>query len=155
MDVIEFEVSGEPVAQGRGRVGINRATGRATVFTPAKTKRAEDRIWTAATEAMGGRPPLEGPLVLEVWAYRAKGLPGKADAKPGSKAREMYEAALNGLVAPTTKPDGSNYLKAAEDACNGVVYRDDALIVDVHCYKRYSGRPRLVIRVEKWRPAEP
>lgn len=139
--LVLFEVPGEPTAKGRGRVGINRGTGRAQVFTPEKTRTAERSIRQFAADAMAGRNPFDSPLSLIVTAYRAKGLP---------KSKAGHAAALAGHIAPTTKPDGDNYLKAACDACNGVVWVDDALIVDMTIRKRYSDRPRLEIEVRRW-----
>lgn len=50
---------------------------------------------------------------------------------------------------PTTKPDVDNYIKQAFDALNGIVWEDDAQIVDCMAIKRYSGRPRLELRIEE------
>lgn len=139
--LVSFEVPGEPTAKGRGRVGVNRGTGRAQVFTPEKTRTAERSIRQFAADAMAGTNPFDGPLALIVTAYRAKGMP---------KSKAGHAAALAGHIAPTTKPDGDNYLKAACDACNGVVWVDDALIVDMTIRKRYSDRPRLEIELRRW-----
>ena len=47
----------------------------------------------------------------------------------------------------TKKPDGSNVLKAVEDALNGVVYRDDCQIADSRIVRRYGDRPRVVVSI--------
>lgn len=145
-------IPGEPVAKGRPRIGINPGTGRAQAFTPAKTRQAEGEIKYFAVQAMRGRELFTGPVSLLVIAYRSKGMPGKPDAKMGTKARAQWDAANEGLIAPVSKPDGDNYLKAAQDACNGVVWKDDAQVVDCTIRKRFSDRPRLEIRVEEWKP---
>lgn len=142
-----IEVPGEPVAKGRARIGINRNTGRAVAFTPAKTVRAESTIAHFASQVMAGRDLLTGPLTVEIVAYRSKGMPGKATAKEGTKARNEYDAAMAGHLKPVTKPDADNYLKTVCDALNSVVYRDDAQITDLTIRKRYSDRPRLEIRI--------
>lgn len=36
--------------------------------------------------------------------------------------------ALAGYILPAVKPDADNLAKAALDACNGIIWRDDALI---------------------------
>jgi hypothetical protein len=46
-------------------------------------------------------------------------------------------------------------LKLAEDACIGVVFRDDALIVEQVTRKWYSLQPGLTLIVRPLRPASP
>ena len=145
MDV-RFDVPGEPLAKGRGRVGMNRATGRAVVFTDAKTRKGEAAIRLFASEAMGTRRPFDGPLVLEVIAYRAKGLPKPGKRGPGQKLLDM----LAHLIVPVSRPDGDNYLKAVCDGCNGILWADDAQVVDKTVRKRYSDRPRIAISVREY-----
>ena len=50
-------------------------------------------------------------------------------------------------MRPGKKPDLSNVQKAAEDAINGVVFLDDALIVSSYAMKRYSDLPRVEVLV--------
>ena len=45
------------------------------------------------------------------------------------------------------RSDGDNLVKAATDACKGIVWTDDAIIVDWHISKRYSAEPRLTMVV--------
>lgn len=147
--LVRIEVPGEPVAKGRPRIGINPGTGRAQAFTPAKTRAAESDVKLFASMAMAGRALLDGALVVELTAYRAKGMPGSPDAKPGTKARQRWEDARAGLLRPTTKPDLDNTIKIL-DALNGVVWTDDALVVRLVAEKAYSDRPRLEIVVFEW-----
>jgi Holliday junction resolvase RusA-like endonuclease len=150
--IVLITVPGEPCAKGRPRIGINRGTGRAMAFTPSKTVKAESTIALFASHAMAGIAMLEGPLVLEVTAYRSKGMPGRADAKAGTKALQQWLAANAGKITPVSKPDADNYLKAVCDALNGVVFRDDAQIVSMTVHKRFSSSPRLEITVRTWIP---
>jgi Holliday junction resolvase RusA-like endonuclease len=53
-------------------------------------------------------------------------------------SKKRIEACLNGLEKPIKKPDASNVLKSVEDAMNGVVYKDDSQIVNIHVSKVYS-----------------
>lgn len=144
-------IPGEPVAKGRGRVGINPGTGRAQVFTPAKTRQAEGEIKFFAQQAMRGQGLMTGPLEVSVIAYRSKGMPGKADAKPGTKGAQQWADAQAGRIVPQTKPDLDNTIKVL-DALNGVVWLDDAAIVRIVAEKRYSDRPRLEIRISPFVP---
>ena len=65
-----------------------------------------------------GRPMLTGPLELEVVFWRR--LP-----KPWPKRM----TAQRRMKAATKRPDRTNYLKALEDALNGVLIVDDSQVV--------------------------
>ena len=93
----------------------------------------------AAGEAMRGRAPFDEALIVVVSAY----LPIRT-----SWSKRKQAAARDGMLHATTKPDGDNYLKAALDGLNTIVWRDDSLIVDMRVRKLYSDKPRLVIEVE-------
>ena len=47
-------------------------------------------------------------------------------------------------------PCNSNYLKSFEDGLNGVLWKDDALIIKGIIEKRYSENPHLEIEVTEW-----
>ncbi|UIF88339.1 RusA family crossover junction endodeoxyribonuclease (plasmid) [Cupriavidus necator] len=64
---------------------------------------------------------------------------------PSSWPKHRQAAARAGLLLPTNKPDLDNIEKAVTDACNGVVYADDALICDVVKAKRYAIESRVVV----------
>lgn len=142
--LLKFEVPGEPVAKGRPKFARIGAGVRA--YTPKATEKAEGNVRLFAYQAMAGRAPFDGPLALEMWAYRSKGMPRPGKTGPGKELLAMLE----GRIAPTTKPDGDNYLKMVSDACNGVVYVDDALLVDTTIRRRYSDRPRLEVTLYRW-----
>jgi Holliday junction resolvase RusA-like endonuclease len=140
-------IPGEPTAKGRPKYSARN--GFAMAYTPARTVLTESTIALFASQAMAGRPPLSSAITIEITAYRAKGMPGKATARPGSKARAEYDAAQAGKLCPVTKPDVDNYAKAVCDALNGVVFLDDAQITDLIVRKRYSSSPRLSICVRE------
>jgi len=48
---------------------------------------------------------------------------------------------------PTVRPDVTKLLRAVEDACTGIVWRDDAQIVAQHAIKRYGEPACAEIRV--------
>lgn len=134
--MIEIAVLGKPVPKGRPR--FNRETGRA--YTPAKTASFEAQLKYAALQVMAGRPPLEGPLKLEmeVVVPIAPSWPKKRQA-----------AALSGQTMPTGKPDFDNYQKTV-DALNLVVWGDDGQIVQSAFLKRYGDKPGMWIRVRPY-----
>jgi Holliday junction resolvase RusA-like endonuclease len=136
MSPIRIVVDGAPAAKGRPRLGIVK--GHAMAFTPDKTRSYEAIVRHAASQEMGGRTPLDEALVVDVRAY----LP-----VPRSWSGKKQRAALGGEIRPTGRPDCDNFIKAALDACNTVVFRDDSLIVELRASKSYSDRPRLEIEV--------
>ena len=59
--------------------------------------------------------------------------------------RKMIE---EGTLYPIVKPDIDNVAKAILDALNGVVYKDDNQIVELHIKKLYSDEPRVIVKIE-------
>lgn len=125
----------------KGRVRFVRATGHA--FTPERTVAYEGRVAAAAQAAMDGRPPVETPVavVLEV----------RLPVPASWPIRKTMAAELDHL-RPTGKPDLDNYLKIVADACNLVVWVDDALIVTATVFKRFSMNPGITLSVDEWLP---
>lgn len=124
------------VPRGKGRPRFVKATGRA--YTPADTLSYEGVIRHEAALEMRGEPPIDGPLSIAVTAV----LP-----IPASWSRKKREAAIAGTLWPTGRPDADNYLKAAADALNSIVYRDDSQLVRMEATKCYGVTPRLSITV--------
>ncbi|MFG1454555.1 RusA family crossover junction endodeoxyribonuclease [Xanthobacter sp. V2C-8] len=131
---ITIILAGEP--HGKGRPRFTRA-GHA--YTDAKTRRYEDVLRLAAQSEMGARPPLDGPVSVQVEARMPV---------PVSWSRKKQAAALAGEVAPTSKPDIDNIIKSL-DALNQVVFRDDRQIVHAVVRKLYHQAPALIIRISE------
>lgn len=94
-----------------------------------KAKGWKDQIEMVTGVLMKGREPFSGPLVLEVVfnIERPKGhLNTRLQPKPSAP---KY---------PTKKPDATKLLRPVEDAMTGIVWLDDAQIVDQHVKKRYA-----------------
>lgn len=136
---VTIAVLGEPKGKGRGRVG-KLHNGRPVVFTPEATRSYEASLRHAASQEMGARPPMEGPVEMDLLAQF---LP------PASWSQKKRDAALRGEILPAKKPDASNVLKAAEDAFNQIVYRDDAQIVTSVLRKRYGTQAALIVTVKE------
>ncbi len=77
-------------------------------------------IRTAATDAMQGRVPVDVPVAVVIRAVFPV---------PASWSKKKQAAAMTGELKPAKKPDLDNIIKACTDAMNGVVFRDDSLIV--------------------------
>lgn len=126
--MIRIEVPGQPIAKARPRVAV--INGRAHAYTPAKTVNYEAAVAYAGRDAMVGKQPLDGPLALTVFAHFMT-------PKRGKKEGDYHIA----------RPDADNVLKAAADALNGIVWRDDAQVASAQVIKTYANAPRLVIEV--------
>lgn len=135
---VVFAIPGQPVAKGRPKFARQGSFVR--TYTPEKTATYEKLVKLAATQAMSGRPPIEGPV--ELWLDINLQIPAS-----WSKKRQRDAAA--GLVAATKKPDADNVLKAVKDGMNGIVWLDDAQAVEYRISKRYSTSPCVQVSVEQ------
>jgi Holliday junction resolvase RusA-like endonuclease len=133
-DPVTVIVDGRAVAKGRPR--FVRKTGIA--FTPSHVRKYEAAARFAASEAMNGRPPLQGALTLELLIE----LP-----IPTSWSRKKQLAAIAGLIQPISRPDLDNYIKSVLDAINTIVVCDDAQITELRARKRFGEQPQLVATI--------
>jgi Holliday junction resolvase RusA-like endonuclease len=134
---ITIVLMGEPQAKGRARIG-RLANGRSVAFTPQKTRMYEAMIRHEAQAAMAGALPLEGPVRIEVEAQFGI---------PRSAPKRLVADALARRAFPLKRPDLDNTVKAALDALNTVVFRDDAQVVEIVARKVYSQQPCLIVTV--------
>lgn len=143
---ITIRLLGEPVAKGRPRIGQikSKHTGRpvSILFSPKATTTYEANIRHAATQLLGGRPPLDEPVAVAITVVLSI---------PASWSGKQQQLAAAGARLPGGS-DLDNYIKAATDALNGIAYRDDRLICELHARKVYSRQPGIVITVAPARP---
>lgn len=132
---LAIELPGEP--KGKGRPRFTTINGMARAYTPKPTRDYEDALREVGALVMRGRDVLDEALCVGVLA---------AFSVPASWSRKKQDAALAGIVRPTGKPDADNLVKML-DALNGVVFRDDALIVEAHVQKVYAQAPLLRVLV--------
>ena len=84
-------------------------------------------------------PPLDGPLCVSfIFSF----------APPCSWSKKKSNEALAGKHQPAVKPDISNLIKFYEDCMNGLIYIDDAQIVEVRARKVYALDAGTKITVE-------
>ncbi len=133
--VYKATIEGEPVPQARVRSTILKAKdGRQWInhYTPAKSQNYKKLVQAVLTREGLPELLLDEPLIMEARFYKLK---------PKSAKRLWM----------TTKPDLDNYIKAIKDAMNGLVYRDDSIIIGYsNCFKLYtSNNPRVEILLFK------
>ena len=134
-------INDAPVPKARARM-----TRKGHVYTPTTTREAEHRIREAWISMYPELEPLEGPLELTVFVHLPR---PKRHYGIGKNADRLRPTAPK---FPDRKPDLSNYLKMAEDALNGVAWRDDGQLVAGHQYKYYARgqlRPGWVIQIRR------
>ena len=136
--MVTFKVDGVPVPKGRAR--YVRRGNHISTYTPEKTRNYETLIKDAARQAMGGSEPLETPVSLYLYIRVPI---------PASATKKRLQAIADGSEKPIKKPDASNILKSVEDGMNGVVYKDDSQIINIHVTKVFSSEPGVDICVKE------
>lgn len=148
---IEIIVHGKPEPAGSksSYVPLDRKTkqpyrknGRIIVNTTDANPKSQG--WKATVKASAGiqylGPVLRGPLAVEFIFYRRR---NKGDFGTGRNEGIVKDSAP---AYPTKKPDALKLARAVEDALTGVLWLDDAQIVDERIGKRF-GDERVEIRV--------
>ncbi len=141
MAEIRITIPGQPIQQERPRSRIVQAKGKAPFVSVYDSKRSKDNKAFIATCASRVRPqvPLDCYLSVEITFYREL---------LKSFSKKKIEQALAGQLRPGTKPDIDNYVKAVFDGINGIIWKDDALVVELKTAKFYSDRPRTEVVVK-------
>ena len=136
--LVSFSVPVAPTAKGRPKFTVRG--GYAKAYTPKKTRDFELLVEDFARRAMGARQPELSPVAVNLEFL----LP-----IPASWSRHKRQTALDGALLPVSRPDIDNYAKAVLDSLNGIVFADDALVVELHSSKRYSDSPRTAVSVTR------
>lgn len=68
---------------------------------------------------------------------------------PKSVSKKKKEMMLSGRMRPITTPDRDNLQKFVSDVLQGVVYKNDSVIVSGSTEKWYSESPRTEITIKK------
>jgi len=124
--MLKFTLPIKPQVKQRARIGKWGA------FTPRQTVLFERTVASMVKALMGNQKPLTGPLKLSA----------RFIFKPAKKPSRSYPS----------RGDTSNFLKALEEACNGVLFLDDVQLVEVHAVKFYDmtgGESRIEMTVEE------
>lgn len=131
-----FFVPGIPQPGGSKRGFV--VNGRAVITEDAKkSKPWRAVVALAARDAMAGAPPMDAPLRLVVVFVlpRPKGHFGRRGLLPSARPW------------PSTKPDTTKLLRALEDACTGIVWRDDTQVVQQLAWKVYGPIPGAAVSI--------
>jgi len=138
---VTFTVWGD-AAPYRERSKVLRPRGRnGYIIISAKdpsTKTYQDLINLQARAAMAGRKPIAGAVRLEATFHIAV---------PPTWPKYKRTMALAGDLYPCPRPDLTNLVKCIEDAMSGLVFEDDAHVVDQLIKKRYAPKPFLNVTI--------
>jgi len=136
-EVVAFFVPGLP-APGGSKRAFRTKSGRIIITEDCRRSRPWRAVVQVAAHAAHGQAPLEGPLRLAVTFTlpRPKGHLGRRGLRPSAP---LY---------PMTRPDLTKLLRGLEDACTGLLWRDDAIIVEQMIAKVYGDIPGAAVRVE-------
>lgn len=133
--MITFKIQGNPVAQPRVKAAKRGKS--IQVYTPEKKiKPYKDAIKLIASQAMAGKPPIEGPIEVCIHFYFDR---------PKSHTKKQREFALH-----AQKPDIDNLTKAVFDALNEICFQDDSQICQLRVRKEWAhGDPAYTyVRIE-------
>lgn len=123
-ETLSFVVPGSPVPWQRA------SRGNGKTFVPAESKAYRAHAALMAMAALSER--------------RASGsweLPTQAE----------YALSLSVVFPDRRRRDLSNVVKQLEDAWNGILYRDDSQIAELHVTREYGDRPRVEVELTMWR----
>lgn len=135
---INFSVPGAP--RGKARPQARAFMGKVQRFKDSKTVAYESLVRLVASEAMENRERIEDPVSVEIDVF----------IEPvASTSRSRYAAMIDGRLKPTKAPDLDNIIKSILDGCNGVVFRDDVLVVKIAATKSYAISSRVDVKVSR------
>jgi Holliday junction resolvase RusA-like endonuclease len=143
MRTIRFSVLGKAQPAGSKKGFVHPHTKRVVIVDDAKKSRPwKQQVAGAAAEQMDG-DLLAGPLELDITFVLGRPRSHYGTGANSGRVRPSSPA------FPITRPDATKLLRAAEDAMQGVIYRDDAQIVDQNVRKRYGSPERCEVVVRE------
>lgn len=120
---------GNPIPSARARI---LKSGHS--YNP-KAKQQSEIAWDMKSQFL--HVPLSEPISLQVTFFMPKPLGWSG------KKKKAYEGQPH-----CKRPDLSNMIKFYEDAANGILWFDDALVYNIIASKFYSEKPRTEIIIE-------
>lgn len=136
--MVTFVIKGNPKVKKRPI--FSTRGGKIRIYTPKTTATFENLVKLKAEEQF--KHPLDGSICLAIRFYlpRPQRLIWKKKPMP-----EIYS---------DKRPDIDNLAKAVIDGLNGVAFKDDGQIADLHITKKFHAgedEPKTIVIVEKIR----
>lgn len=113
------------------------------LYTDAKTRTYEQDIKNEYIEKYGTHMLFapKTPLAVTITEIRAITL---------STSKKRAKQALDGQIAPITKPDTDNISKSVLDALKSLAFDDDSRVVEEHIYKKFGEIECTKIYIREW-----
>lgn len=140
MNRVEFFVPGSAKPGGSKRSFRHKHTGKIVTIDAA-----DNKVWRATVAQIASytiKKPFTGPLRV---TFDFSILRPRHHYGTGSNSDNIRQSAPK---YPTKRPDLTKLIRSTEDACTGIVWRDDAQIVSQHANKEYvDSWPGVLITV--------
>jgi crossover junction endodeoxyribonuclease RusA len=131
---IEFHVVGDPIPQGSMRAFVRGGKPRTVAGNQGALERWRGDIRSAVRDKAPA-VPFAGPVEMTLGFRFAR---PKGHYLPANGRRPMPELRLDAPAFVAGQPDLDKLCRAVLDALTGIVYVDDALVVDLVAVKRYA-----------------
>lgn len=128
----KYVINGECVPKGRPR--FNPKTGR--TYTPTETRRYENHVYQSLV-AQGAKRH-DGGVEIKMTVIKEP---------PQSWSKKRQQAAIEGKILATQRPDVDNYVKSVLDGSKDLLFQDDSYVVSLKASKRFGDDPRVEIKV--------
>jgi Holliday junction resolvase RusA-like endonuclease len=138
---IAFHVDGTPAPQGSKRAYMPRGGSRAVVVDDnAKPLRAwRQAVTHAAREARGNRPPMLGPVRVDITFYLSRPV---SHYRTGKRSQELRDSAPR---IPANGPDLDKLVRGVLDALTAAgVFEDDRQVQALGAGKRFTRRRAIL-----------
>jgi Holliday junction resolvase RusA-like endonuclease len=129
--MIKLDFNITPVAKGRPRISSRGGFPRA--YTPEKTRAFENEIKATAMSQYKDEP-LTGPISCRINFYIPR-------PKSVSVKKRPY---------PVVGADLDNYIKSLLDGVQGVVFDNDAQVIEISASKKYSNEGAITLYVYEY-----
>jgi len=141
--IYKFFVTGLPKPGGSKKAFIHKHTGKIIVTDTCNNKNWRTLVATAALNAK--IPTLLKPLCVHFVFY----LP-----RPKShygKGKRISDVRKSSPKYPAVKPDATKLVRSTEDALTGIIWKDDAQIINQIVIKKYADfdHPGCEISIEE------
>lgn len=139
--MIAFNVFGKAEPAGSKRAFVRNGHAQ-VVDANSKAKDWKSQVAATAASHFAGEL-LSGPLAVQFTFFTPR------PAGHFGQGRNAGTLKPSAPAYPTSRPDVLKLARGVEDSLSGVIYRDDAQIVEEHLSKRYGAPARCEIRIWK------